>query len=348
MHCGQQCSPSMRNRQPAAGIADVLWVRTQIGNRRRIAAKLAGGVAAAIRSSVSGLRPATRSARHIAILVAAFCAAAAPAAYAQMVEPGVAVPAEPDAYRLGVFPYVPVLTIDRIYGPVAAQLSEDLGRPVVLKTKSTFERFTEEMRNETYDVILVHPFFYIEARDKHHYLPLARLDEPLTAMFMVPEDDPTRTLAELKGRTIGLPPALSAVSELVRTALIKAGLTPGIDVALEHYRSKPSCLQAVAIGLVDVCALPKFALDQIDPTNEFDLRMMFETPPVNSFVFAAHARVPQEDRINLSKSILAWPYTAKGRAILAGGGWTRFVPARDSDYDDVRRYAMQLRKFALR
>jgi phosphonate transport system substrate-binding protein len=255
---------------------------------------------------------------------------------------------KPEAYRLGVFPNVPVLMIDRIYGPVAAQLTEDLGRPVNLKTKSTFEGFAEELWNETYDIVLVHPFFYVEARDKHRYVPLARLDEPLTAMLMVREDDPTRTLAELEGRKIGLPPALSAVSELVRAALIGDGLIPGIDVELEHYRSKPSCLQAVAIGRVDACGLPRFALAQIDPANDLKLRVMFETPAVSNFVFAAHPRVPEEDRINICKSILAWPYTAKGRAILAGGAWTQFVPARDSDYDDVRRYVSQLRKFAQR
>jgi hypothetical protein len=65
-------------------------------------------------------------------------------------------------------------------------------------------------------------------------------------------------------------------------------------------------------------------------------------------VFAVHDRVPLEERINICKSILAWPYTAKGRAILAGGRWTRFVPARDSDYDEVRGYVTQLRKFAQR
>jgi ABC-type phosphate/phosphonate transport system substrate-binding protein len=297
---------------------------------------------------VNGWRPDHGRAQPASFLVGALCFAAALASPSQMVSADDMAPTRAEAYRLGVFPYVPVLKIDRIYGPVAAQIAEDIGRPVVLKTRSTFEGFAEELRNETYDIILVHPFFYVEARDQHHYLPLARLDEPLTAMLMVRGDDPSDTLVELKGRRIGLPPALSAVSELVRAALIKAGLIPGIDVTLDHYRSKSSCLQAVAVGRVDVCGLPRFALAQIDPNNEFDLRMMFETPAVSSFVFAAHARVPESDRINIYKSILVWPYTAKGRAILAGGGWTRFVPAQDSDYDDVRGYVTQLRKFALR
>jgi phosphonate transport system substrate-binding protein len=256
--------------------------------------------------------------------------------------------APPEAYRLGIFPYVPVQAIDRIYGPVATQFAEDLGRPIHLKTKPTFEKFAEELRRESYDIILVHPFFYVEARDQLHYLPLARVDEPMTAVLMVRDDAPIATLADLKGKTIGLPPALAAVTELLRAPLIDAGLVPGIDVAVEHYRSKQSCMRAVAAGRVDACGLSPGALAQIDPNNNFKLRAVFETDEISNFVFAAHARVREADRVSISRSILAWPFTAKGRAILSGGHWTRFVVARDQDYDDVRRYVHRMQKYAQR
>jgi ABC-type phosphate/phosphonate transport system substrate-binding protein len=247
-----------------------------------------------------------------------------------------------------VFPYLPVLAIDRIYGPVAAQFAEDLGRPVHLKTKPTFRKFADELAKGTYDIVLVHPFFYVEARDRHQYLPLARLDEPLTAVIMVRADAPLETLADLKGRTIAMPPELAAVTGLVRSALLEAGLVPGVDVTLEHYRFKPSCLQAVASRRAAACGLPRFALAQIDPNNDQKLRLIFETKPVNNFLFAAHERVPESDRIDLTRSILAWPFTADGRKILAGGAWTRFVPARDQEYDEIRRYMLQLQHVAER
>jgi phosphonate transport system substrate-binding protein len=289
-----------------------------------------------------------RRAHRLSALAAGLWAAAILVWQLQTASAGELDPAKPDAYRLGVFPYVPVSAIDRIYGPVAAQFTEDLGRPVHLKTKPTFATFVEELRKETYDIILVHPFFYVEARDEHHYVPLARLDEPLSGMVMVREEDPIETLADLKGKTIGLPPALAAVSELVKAALLDAGLSPGIDVTLEHYRSKPSCLQAVATGRAAACGLPRFALSEIDPNNDLKLRLMFETKAIANFVFAAHPRVPESDRANLCKSILAWPFTAKGRSILAGGAWTRFVPASDQDYDEVRRYQLRLQRYAQR
>lgn len=166
--------------------------------------------------------------------------------------------------------------------------------------------------------------------------------------MMVASDDPAETLADLEGRTIALPPALAAVSKMVKASLIEAGLVPGRNVKLEHYRSKRSCLDAVAIGRAVACALPRFVLSQIDPDNDRKLRAMFETHPISSFLFAVHTRVPESDRINIWKSILAWPYTARGRKILAGGAWTGFVRAKDEDYDEVRRYVWQLQNFAQR
>jgi ABC-type phosphate/phosphonate transport system substrate-binding protein len=104
----------------------------------------------------------------------------------------------------------------------------------------------------------------------------------------------------------------------------------------------------VAAGRAAACGLPRFALAQIDPDNAWNLRLLFETEPVSNFLFAAHSRMPESDRIDLGRSILAWPFTAKGRKILAGGAWKRFVRARDQEYDEIRRHVLRLQRFAQR
>ncbi len=255
--------------------------------------------------------------------------------------------AEPDSgYRFGVFPYLPVLAIDRVFGPIAASFSKDLGRPIYLKTKSNFEKFADELAQETYDIIFVHPFFYVEAADKYHYQILARLDQPLTGVVMIGEDHSWHDWRDLTGKTLALPPELAAVSEMVKAALVDAGLRPGVDVILQHYRTKTSCLQAVAIGSADACAIPRFVLAQIESIADMRLHVMIETAPINHFVFAVHERVPAADRAKLLSCILAWSHGEAGRAVLAAGAWAGFVPATDQDYDQVRRFSMRLKSVA--
>jgi phosphonate transport system substrate-binding protein len=245
-------------------------------------------------------------------------------------------------YRFGVFPYLPALTIDRIFGPIAADFGTALGHPVYLKTKPTFESFASELEQATYDIIFVHPFLYVGAVDRQGYLPLARLDGELTAVVLVRADRPWQAWADLAGRTVAAPPALSAVSELARVALLDAGLVPGIDTTLQHYRTKVSCLQAVWLGSVDACVLPRFVLPQIDQIGDGKLRIMAESGAVKHLVFAAHPRLPAAEREKLRSLILSWPHTDQGRAILAIGSWPRFVTARDADYEEVRRHSARV------
>jgi len=253
-----------------------------------------------------------------------------------------------NGYRFGVFPYLPALTIDEIFGPLGARFARDLERPVQLKTKSTFALFAKELAAESYDIILVHPFFYVDAADRYNYLPLARVDDDLVAVVLVGADRPWRDWQDLAGRTLALPPALSAVSELVQAALRARGLAPGVEVTLRHYASKMSCLHAVVLGDADGCAVPGFIPAQLGEVADMNLRVMAKTPPIKHFVLAVHRRLAPAQRATLLRTLLALPASDDGRSILAATAWPRFVAAQDHEYDAVRRFRAQSRTVAQR
>jgi phosphonate transport system substrate-binding protein len=255
---------------------------------------------------------------------------------------------EAPGYRFGVFPYVPALTIDRIFGPIAGSFATELARPVYLKTRSTFESFSEQLEQQTYDIIFVHPFMYVEAADRHDYLPLARLEGELTGVALVSVEQPWRSWSDLAGKVVATPPALAAVSELARWALSDAGLVPQINTTLRHYQTKMGCLQAVSIGEADACVLPRFVLPQISDIGEGRLRVLAESPAVPNLLFAAHRRLPGAERAKLLALILSWPHTEAGRAILATGAWPGFIAAEDADYAQVRSFGARLRMRAER
>lgn len=240
-------------------------------------------------------------------------------------------------YRFGVFPYLPALSIDRIFGPVALSLCHAIDYPLSLKTKPTFEKFFEELARGHYDIAFLHPMFYVAAHDRFGYQPLARVDAALQAVLLVDAGSKAQTLEDLAGRVIALPPRLAAVSEMMEAELRARGLQPGRDVELRHFRNKASCLQAVAIGSAAACGVPKFITHQIQRARYMNLRTMFESRPLPHFAFVTHERVPEEHNAAMRQTIVNWPNTAEGRDILASGAWGRFVEAHDADYDPVRR-----------
>lgn len=259
-------------------------------------------------------------------------------------KPGV-VSAEPETpaakrYVFGVFPYLPPLTLDRVFAPIVASLERGLAMPVHLRSTTTFSAFVEELGTGKYDLIFAHPFFYILAADQHGYVPLVRLGTPMTAVLLARHDAAAASITDLRGRVLALPPELSAVSELAQRELTAAGLIPGVDVQLRHHQSKSSCLHELAIGSADACGLPRFVLKQLPAEQMATLKIVHETRPIANVVIAAHPRLSPAEREQVSRTILGWPETEEGRQILADAGWEGFVPAHDRDYDELRRWGL--------
>lgn len=249
-------------------------------------------------------------------------------------------PARENGYVFGVFPYLPPLTLDHVFAPIIASLETGVGAPVHLRSTTTFSGFVEELGKGHYDLIFAHPFFYILAADQYGYVPLVRLATPLSAVFLTRQDDPADSMLALKGRVLGLPPELSAVSEVAQRELAAAGLTPGVQIQIRHHQSKSSCLHALALGTADACALPRFVLKQLPADHIATLKVIHETAPIPNVVIAAHPRLSEADRTKLIQTVLAWPDTAEGRQILADAGWEGFVAADDHDYDELRRWGL--------
>ena len=57
------------------------------------------------------------------------------------------------------------------------------------------------------------------------------------------------------------------------------GWFPESTSRLQHHRTKVSCLQAVSVGSVDACVLPRFVLPQIGQIGDGQLRIMAESGP---------------------------------------------------------------------
>jgi len=243
-------------------------------------------------------------------------------------------------YELGILPYLPLTRIHELYGPVAGDLGAKLGRQVRLSSKADYPSFREELRRENYDISFVQPFDYVDAHDRHGYLPMARRAERLDAVIVVREDSPIRALKELAGRTVANPPMDAAVSFLTTMALRDAGIDPKSGVKRYYGKNHYACLQSVAIGAADACGMAEGALRTIEserPTAA-RFRILHQTASIPPALFVVHGRVAQKDRAIILKTILEWPNTEEGRKIIERGQFIPFVVASDEEYNVVRRY----------
>ncbi len=241
-------------------------------------------------------------------------------------------------YTFGVFPYLSPEQLSQSYGPVAAEFSRALARPVRFTSAPTYEEFTRGLTEETYDIAMIQPFDYVNAVDHHGYRPLARVDADLRANFVVRPDSAFKTIRDLRGTHVALPSATAAVSRMALKALRDAGLQPGVDVQIRHFKSFGSCMQDVLIGHSSACATGKAAKAIFEKRMDVTLRIMYQTPPIPHMTFVAHRRLPEAELQRLQTTIVDWNKTADGQRIVKGMRFPGFRKVADQDYDVIRRY----------
>jgi len=252
--------------------------------------------------------------------------------------------AEEPGYQLGVFPHLAAGQIETMFAPMAADFSKALGRPVALKTKPSFEAFMGELDKQVYDIAFVQPFDYVWAHDRHGYIPLARRDELLVGLIVVKTDSPLRSLRGLKGKKIGLPPEVAAVSHLTKMALLKARIDPRTQTTLQYYKAHDSCLQQLLIGEIDACGTAAYPLRFFEDKWNVKFRVLAETPTISHSLFIVHPRVSSQERDAILKTILSWADTESGKQLLEKGNLKGFIRVTDAEYNTVRAYSRTMQK----
>ena len=247
-------------------------------------------------------------------------------------------PAAETHYTFGVFPYLSPAQLSQSYGPVAADFSVLLKRSVRFTSAPTYEAFTQSLREETYDIAMIQPFDYVDAVDHYGYRPLARVDADLKANFVVRLDSSFKTIKDLRGTRIALPSATAAVSRIALKALRDAGLQPGVDVQIRHFKSFGSCMQDVLIGNSSACTTGKAAKAIFEKRMKVTLRIIYETPAIPHMTFIVHQRLPEAERERLRRRIIDWNKTADGQRIVKGMRFPEFRAVVDQEYDVIRRY----------
>lgn len=250
-----------------------------------------------------------------------------------------------ESLRLGVFPYLPPLALDRQFAPVMHSLGEAVHRPVFMRTRGTIRRFEAALVGHAFDFAFVHPFMALRAIESYGYTPMVRVDSPFRLAFLARADDGFTGLEDLRSKTLVAPPTASAAFLLTRLTLLRNGLRPGRDLELVPMKSKMATAHKVLRGEAAACALPVFAIRQLGFDREPRLTPFHgATLPVCLSVIAApRLEAPTAERVG--RELLDWSVKDEGRAILRHCGWPGFVEASSADYDPLRQALCELDGF---
>lgn len=249
-------------------------------------------------------------------------------------------PAPP--YTLGIVPYFSPSRLEEIYAPAAAELARSIRRGVVFRTSTSWDKYYAQLKAQSYDIALVHALFYLPAHDEFGYLPLARMREPFTAVVVVPDKSPVRTVDDLRDKIIATPPSFLPSVHLAKKALRDHGLVRGKSVTFNETKTVDACLQQALVGAAQACVAPPFAAQSFQASTGVRLRVVLETAELPSPVFVVHRRVPPAERERIRAALLQWNGSTNGLAVLKSINTRALVPASDADYQPVRDFVRTL------
>lgn len=245
------------------------------------------------------------------------------------------------------------------FEPLGAWLEKQLGRKVVLSHVNTFD-FIERAQRREFDVLQSNGYVYVNVKEKTGGTLLAREVKSDTGketggLIVVRADSPVRTLSGLKGKRMVFGPVLSPGGYLTQYhTMVSAGLDP--EKTLAGYTFLPGAWQhekvvyAILYGAVDAGAVKVGDIERMEAEGKVrksDFRVIAASPPVPNCTFFALPHVDTDTADTFRKALLALSgrdfvaVNGERLNVLKRDGTKGYVPARDAEYDVLRKMARE-------
>lgn len=234
----------------------------------------------------------------------------------------------------------------RTYGKLFAYLGSQVGRPIELVQRKTYQETLDLLQFEHLDVALVCTQVYVLGHDQ---MGLALLAAPAVngraeyhSLILVRSDSGVSRIEDLKGKRFAYTDPLSTSGRLYPLALLREhGEDPRAFFASATYTySHDSSIKAVVQGLVDGAAVDSLVYGmwaRRNPDLSANLRVIHRSSPFPSPPVVVGPQVDPELRERLREALLTMHQGPEGRRILAELGIDRFVPQSDDQYAFVRQ-----------
>lgn len=234
----------------------------------------------------------------------------------------------PRVLAFGAFPSHSLVRLEAFYAPFALYLSEALRESVRFGTGKSYARFRERLVAGEFDIAFVQASDYLSFARAAGYRPLA-YGQGGTLVVFSRADGVVRTVEDLRGKRIALPPIEDDSTTVALQRLRALGLEPGHDVTVVHVEPSSACLQFVAAGRSDAAAMVGAALDFAEARAGIEYAVIDAAAPVPAPLFIAAPRLSAEEGRHVREALVAWSQLPANQAHPAATSWMTLTVEAD-------------------
>lgn len=255
-----------------------------------------------------------------------------------------ALAAESALLRVGIMPFNSALALLRTHQPLREHLQRSLKRPVELYTSSDYFTYLNEALEQRFDILIAGPHFGVMAVDKG-YMPMFRYRAMLQPLLVVRADAPIASVADLRGKRIGLSSRLSISSIGGARWLQEQGLQMGRDFPIFERATHGAAIAAVAVGELDAALTTHTPLNQVPPDIRARVRILPTEIQVSHLMTLAHRRLGKVEVERIRTALRTFSEeSAEGRKFFAETGYLGYEPVTPADIVNLKPYVELTRK----
>jgi phosphonate transport system substrate-binding protein len=256
-------------------------------------------------------------------------------------------PATSDGKPHAIFLVHPLYNPQRLhqkFQPVMAYLGRHIpGTVFDLETANDYADFERKLKEHRADFALPNPYHATLAQDwDYHVIAKMGDDSVFKGIFVVRKDSPIKLPADLKGKVVAYPaPTALAAAMMPQLYLQKHGVDVQTEISNIYVGTHNSSIMNAYLKQSAVSAtwpVAWKAFQQSNPAEAAELRVIWETPILIQNAIIARNDVPVELDAKVTQLLTTLQDSDEGRQLLAGIDTSSFVPAKNQDFDVVRRF----------
>ena len=254
-----------------------------------------------------------------------------------------------DILRVSAIPDEDPQELLRKYKPFADYIAKEVGVKVKFVPVLDYAATVEGLAANRLDIVWYGGFTSVQAVERAKgatRLVMREEDASFKSVFVTRTDSGIKTLADLKGKTFAFGSVSSTSGHLMpRHFLRAAGVDPERDFRKFGFSGAHDATAAwVEAGRVDAGAVNFLVWRKLVDKKKIDTKtthVFWTTPPYVDYVWVARGGVPEEIREKFKQALLKLDYSKpEDKKVMDLQRTRKFIPAKDSDWDGIRRAAI--------
>lgn len=254
-----------------------------------------------------------------------------------------------DQLRVSAIPDEDPQELLRKYKPFTDYIAKEVGVRIKFIPVVDYAATVEGLAADRLDIVWYGGFTSVQATQRAKgatRLAMREEDASFKSVFVTRTDSGIETLADLKGKTFSFGSVSSTSGHLMpRHFLRAAGIDPERDFKKFGFSGAHDATAAwVEAGRVDAGALNFLVWKKLVDKKRVDagkIHVFWTTPPYVDYVWVARGGVPKEIREKFKNALLKLDYSnPEHKEIMDLQRTRKFIPAKDSDWDGIRKAAI--------